>query len=338
METHSRFQRHPVQSTPQNWVKVTPYSEHRSIPKVVTPTVPGIDLVEWVTNHSTNVQQLLLQHKALLFRGFHHQHSDQFAAFVQHTAQGATLEYRDRSTPRVQMGEKVYTSTVYPARHSIHLHNEGTYWQSYPLQIYFACVMPPETGGETPIANVANVLRRIPPSIREKFIQKGFMLQRNYNTGLGLPWQEVFQTSDRTEVKQFCLENEIEFQWWGDDRLTTRQIRPAIHYHPLTHEPVWFNHVAFFHISTYARDIQSALLSEFRDEQLPYNTYYGDGTEIPPEVIATIREAYATEKVMFPWQSGDILLLDNMTIAHGREPYTGDRLILASMTNPYRVR
>ena len=37
------------------------------------------------------------------------------------------------------------------------------------------------------------------------------------------------------------------------------------------------------------------------------------------------------------WQEVDVLLLDNMLVAHGRAPYTGARAILVGMAEPYSV-
>ena len=176
------------------------------------------------------------------------------------------------------------------------------------------------------------VYGRIDPAIRERFIQKQMMLVRNYNDGFGLTWQEVFQTQAHSEVEDYCRKNRIEYEWKDGDRLKTRQVRPAVRKHPLTGEPVWFNHAAFFHVTSLEPSVQAALLSDFGEEGLPYNTYYGDGTSIEPAAIDQIRAAYADEQVAFAWRSGDIMLLDNMSVAHGREPYTGEREILVSMT------
>jgi alpha-ketoglutarate-dependent taurine dioxygenase len=69
-------------------------------------------------------------------------------------------------------------------------------------------------------------------------------------------------------------------------------------------------------------------------EGLPYNTYYGDGTPIEPEVVEQIQAAYRAEMVVFPWEPGDVLLLDNLTVAHGRRPYTGERQVVVAMAEP----
>jgi alpha-ketoglutarate-dependent taurine dioxygenase len=316
-------------------VQVKPLLDGQPIPMIVTPTVPGVDLIAWAATHVAFIDRLLFSYNALLFRGFHRQEANQFERFVAQTSQSASLEYRDRTTRRVQVGERIYTSTIYPADRRIHLHNEGTYWLQWPLKLYFACVTAASTGGETPIANVANIPHRLHPDMHERFASLGCMLVRNYNDGFGLPWQDVFQTQDRTAVENFCRQQHIAWEWRDGERLRTRQIRPALRRHPRTGKVVWFNHAAFFHTSTYPPDVYAALVAELGVDNLPYATYYGDGSEIEPAAIAEIHRAYAAEEVRFRWQPGDVLLLDNMTVAHGREPYSGERQILVSMNEAY---
>jgi len=52
---------------------------------------------------------------------------------------------------------------------------------------------------------------------------------------------------------------------------------------------------------------------------------------IPDDVAAHLRDAYDRETVKFPWQAGDLLMIDNMLVAHGRASFTGKRLVLAAM-------
>jgi len=76
-------------------------------------------------------------------------------------------------------------------------------------------------------------------------------------------------------------------------------------------------------------------LEEFGSEdELPTNTYYGDGEPIESDVLEELRAAYHAETVSFPWQRGDVMLLDNMLVAHGRAPYSGPRKILVGMSEP----
>lgn len=306
----------------------------QAIPFVVEPAVERVDLAAWARDNHGLIQDLLLEHRAVLFRGFTIRNANDFKNFVQASSNGDLLEYTDRSTPRHEVEGRIYVSTIYPSDQRISLHNEGTYWLAWPLKIYFCCIRPPARGGETPIADVRKVLNRIDPDVRERFRQKQVMYVRNYNDGFGLRWQEVFRTSDRAEAEAYCHKNFIEFEWKDGERMRTRQVRKAIREHPITGEPVWFNHGAFFHISAREHEVRKGLLDMFAEQDLPYMTYYGDASPIDPSHVKQITEAYDKEKVIFPWQQGDILLLDNMSVAHAREPYSGDREIIVAMAEP----
>jgi alpha-ketoglutarate-dependent taurine dioxygenase len=136
-------------------------------------------------------------------------------------------------------------------------------------------------------------------------------------------------------LESYCRESRIECEWKGADRLRTRQVRPAVRVHPRTGEPVWFNHLAFWHVSSLEPRLREVFLGEFGQEELPYNTYYGDGTPVEDSAIEEVRNAYREETVAFPWQKGDLLMLDNMLVAHGRHPFSGARKILTAMGEPY---
>jgi alpha-ketoglutarate-dependent taurine dioxygenase len=316
-------------------VGVEPLLDGGSLPAVVSPVVAGVDLLAWASGAAAYVDELLLEHRALLFRGFLREDelsNTLFADFAEATSRGAMLQYQDRTTPRERIAGSVYSSTVYPANRTIEQHNEGTYWSRWPLKVYFGSLRVPVSGGATPIADVRRVLQRLSPATRRDFEELGFMLVRNFNDGFGLPWQESFQTDDRTEVSRYCAENDIRFEWRSGDRLRTEQVRPAIRVHPRTGEPVWFNHAAFFHASAHPPEIHAALTAELGEDGLPWLTYFGNGAAIPPEMVAEIRAAYRAETRSFPWRPGDIMLLDNMTISHGREAFEGDRLTLVAMT------
>lgn len=327
--------RKPVNISPKNLIKTEYLKPGHEIPLVVQPVVDGVNLLAWAKNNQAIIETLLLKHRAILFRNFNVNTAEQFNQFIKASSNGELLEYRDRSSPRHEVGSRIYTSTDYPAEQNIFLHNEGTYWLTWPLKIYFGCLIASQQGGETPIADCRKVFQRINPKIRDRFIEKKVLYVRNYNDGFGLTWQTVFQTEDKAVVEEYCYNNGIEFEWKEGERLRTRSRRPAVATHPKTEEMVWFNHATFFHVSTLEPTMREALLAEFKEEDLPNNTYYSDGSPIEPSVLDELREAYWQEKVTFPWQEGDVLMLDNMTIAHGREPFVGSRKIVVGMAEPF---
>ncbi|MEK8169678.1 TauD/TfdA family dioxygenase [Streptomyces sp. M19] len=147
-------------------------------------------------------------------------------------------------------------------------------------------------------------------------------------------WREAFQTEHRAQVERHCRERGIATAWRGGGRLRTSQVLPAVAVHPGTREPVWFNHAVFFHVTSLPAEISTALRAQFAEPDLPVNTSYGDGEPIPDEVLDHLRGAYAAERIAVPWQAGDVLLVDNLLAAHGRQPYTGDRRVVVAMTGP----
>ena len=300
------------------------------LPLLIEPAAGGVDLENWILSHPEFVETELERFGGVLFRGFDIKSADELARLIQALA-GKPLGYHERSSPRTEVGRNVYTSTDYPARKSINLHNENSYQNNWPLKIFFLCTTPAQRGGMTPLADCRRVLARLSPETHQRFMIKKWMLVRNFNDGFGLTWQMVFQTEDPVAVERYCRENQIQVEWKDDLRLRTKATRSAIVRHPRTGEQIWFNHVMFFHVSSFETGLRNALLQEFGPYDLPSNTFFGDGSSIEPDVMDEIREAYERETVMFPWQRGDLLVLDNMLVAHGRTPYEGPRQILVGM-------
>lgn len=318
----------------QDLVRTSFLPDGGPLPLVVQPNFDGVNLIGWAANNVEFIESKLLEYGGILFRGFavsDHTHFDQFLQAISLPR----MHYMEGATPRNELADKVYTSTEYPSDQHIALHNELNYVITWPMKIFFFCVVPAETGGATPIADVRRVYNRIDPAIREKFVSKGWMLTRNFGDGMSLPWQTSFRMNERSELESYCRESRIDFEWKGGDRLRTRQVRPAVRVHPRTGEGVWFNHLAFWHVSSLEPRLREVFVSEFSEEELPYNTYYGDESRVPDEVMEEIRRAYAAETVAFPWQKGDLLMLDNMLVAHGRHPFSGPRRILTAMGEPY---
>lgn len=267
-----------------------------------------------------------------MLRGFEVDSAERFRAAAAAFAP-QLLDYKERSSPRSQVSGEVYTSTEHPLDQPIFLHNEQSYTADWPLYIMFHCQVAPLEGGATPVAANRLVLRHLPDELLERFERLGILYVRNYRAGLGLSWREAFQTDSRAEVEAYCRQTGTQWTWLDDQRLNTRQVRQAMVRHPLSGEPLWFNHAHMFHVSNMPPALARALLDEVGEQGLPRNAYYGDGSPIEAEVLDTIRAAYREETRAFAWERGDVLMLDNFISVHGREPYTGERKVLVAMTD-----
>jgi alpha-ketoglutarate-dependent taurine dioxygenase len=268
---------------------------------------------------------------AVLLRGFSVGGLSGFEAAVR-ALSGEPLSYVERSSPRRAMRGNIYTSTEYPAEEEIFLHNENSYQASWPSRLHFYCVEPAGTGGATPIADTRRILRSIDPAVRTEFRTRGWMLVRNYRDDVGLSWKEAFNTSHRSEVVDYCVSNGIDCRW-EHGGLQTTSVREAIHRHPQSGELVWFNHLTVFHVSTMRPFVKDALLELCGPEGLPSNAFYGDGESISPEILDHLRACYRSCATRFDYERNDVLVIDNMLTAHGREPFTGSRRIAVAMTN-----
>jgi alpha-ketoglutarate-dependent taurine dioxygenase len=324
------LRRKPVSVTQDALVGTSRLDDTGAGPLVVTPGAGRVRLAEWAASSSAWIEDKLREGGAVLFRGFSVGELDEVEAFMRALAP-ELLSYTYRSTPRTQVKGSVYTSTEYPADQVIPMHNEMSYTRSWPMKIAFYCVQAAPVGGETPIADSRRVLARLDPALREKFERLGVMYVRNYTRRLDLPWQEVFQTDSRAEVEAFCASTGMSYEWLGEDHLRTWQVCQATAVHPRTGEALWFNQVHLFHVTSLPPELRDALLASYPEDELPRNTYYGDGTPIEPETLAAIRAAWEAESYRFPWQDGDVLLLDNMLFAHGRGTFQGPRKVVVVM-------
>ncbi|MGW0703965.1 TauD/TfdA family dioxygenase [Streptomyces sp. NPDC002867] len=243
------------------------------------------------------------------------------------------LEYTERSTPRSEVGDGVFTSTEYPAREVIPQHCESSYAGAWPGRLAFFCATPAETGGATPVTDVAGVLEDIPSEVVEAVETLGLRYVRNYGSGVGLDWREAFQAASREEVDRLCAAGGLEREWLDDDCLRTVRRAPATVTHPRTGQRVWFNHLLLFHQSSLPGGLRADLVALLGEDGLPNDVLFGDGTRIPDDMVAAVRSAFGRRAERFDWLRHDLLVIDNMRWSHGREAFTGERRVLVSMSD-----
>ncbi len=279
----------------------------------------------------------LLEHGALLFRGFNIETCDDFQHFARSFSGKKLLNYAGGVSPRVELtgNSKIYTSTEYPPHLTLALHNELSYAEKYPARVYFFCQVAPEIGGETPIGDSRRILKSIAPEIVREFKAKQIRYDRNLSgdAGSGFSWQDAFETVDKQTVENYCRAGVIDFEWKSDGSgLRLSQTRPATIKHPETGEEVWFNQADGFHASNLDAETYRYFLSQMPEEDFRLNARFGDDSSLDVLKLERIRAVLKSESVIFRWQKGDVLILDNLLTAHGRMPFSGARKIVVAMT------
>jgi alpha-ketoglutarate-dependent taurine dioxygenase len=293
--------------------------------------------VSWVTGSLPWIRAELARSGCLLIRGLPVVSAADFGR-VRDVLLPTPAEYKENATPRSNFGHGVYSSTDLPAVQPIRLHNENSYTLEFPGALLFGCLAAPEEGGATTTGDMRMALRLLPSALRDHFAETGWLVVRNYSEMAGLPWQTSFGTEDRGLVEAYCRNNAIEWEWLGDGSLRTRQRRSAIITHPQSGEPVWFNHVAFWNKWTLDPEIRDVLTDTFGEDAMPFGTFFGDGTALSEDEVQTLNRTYDQVTMREAWRPGDVLLVDNILCAHGRDAFRGDRKILVSMGNPVELR
>jgi len=310
-------------------IRESEFGADQPLPLIMQPAAEQVDLAEWAQNNREYVEQKLWRHGAILFRGFGLKGAKDFERVAASICRQLYAEYGD--LPRENVAENVYTSTPYPADKAILYHNESSHMSSWPSKINFFCLTAAQEGGATPIVDCRRVYSGLNPGVRKKFEDTGLTYVRNFCEGLDVPWQRFFGSDNRAVVEKSCREAGTTCEWTGKDGLRISQRCQAVLRHPKTGEPSFFNQVQLHHVHCLDPEVRQSLLSMFRPEDLPRQVYYGDGSPIEDSVMDHVGEVYEKHAVRFQWQEGDMITLDNMLTAHGRDPFTGPRKIVVAL-------
>jgi len=300
------------------------------------PEAAGTGVLSWLRDNPSEIPSLLREFGALVLRGFRTPTREEFEALAT-SVSGPLMDYEYRSNARTRLTGNLFDSTDYPSSEVIPFHNEMSYFSLWPRHAWFMCEVPAKSGGATPLANSADVWRRLPQAVKEPFERLGVRYTRTIGHPVDLGWQDVFQTNDKAEVAAYCKHFNVAFEWLGDDLLQTSQVRPATAKHNETGETVWFNQAHLFHPSSLGPEIHEWLLGHYGEPLLPRNASYGDGSPIPLDALEAVRAVYRDIAVSSAWQAGDVLVFDNVRFAHSRGSFEPPRRIVVALAGIDRV-
>lgn len=294
----------------------------------------GQRFCDWLSAQRGDVDAALSQHGAVLFRNFDLRDEASFEAAAAQLSSALEAQYGD--LVKRKSAEFVYDATWYPNDRAILFHNEGSHTPQLPTRQFFYCARDGFTRGETPILDCRRFYRALRANLLEPFEAKGLLYIRNFIRGVDVSWQDFFRTSDRSELERRCRAEGVEWRWKRDGSLRLMTRVPAVISHPHSGERSFCNQIMLHHVACLDARTGQALRSIYAPDELPRNVCYGDGSEIPDAIVAELLRVAVETAVKFSWRRGDLLMLDNLAVAHARSPFDGDRHILVAIGDVIR--
>ncbi len=288
------------------------------------------DLAAYLASHKPVVETQLAASGAVLFRGFDVPTVSEFDAAV-----GAYDEpnfpYKESlsNAVRVNLTERVFTANEAPPTTSIHLHHEMAQTPIYPGKLFFYCEIAPDAGGATPLCRsdiLLTKLAKAEPGLVSAFEMLGVKYTNvmpgadDAGSGQGRSWRSTLGVEERSLAEERLRALGYSWTWDADDSLrATTPVLPAV-------RTLGGGRKSFF----------NQLIAAFRGWSDSRNdpsksVTFGDGTPITGTDMDTAIELSEALSYDHQWQVGDVVLVDNFTVMHGRKPFEGKRKVLASL-------
>ena len=310
------------------------FLKNTELPLVIRPT-NDCSLTGLLDYFSTSREFLfgkLHEAGALLFRGFNIGTPQAFERLAQAWAP-ELAHYEGGDSPREKITSNVYTSTSFPPEEHISMHNEKSFSNNYPSLVFFFCEIAPTKGGETPLLDGRRLYNMLDPALIRRFKDKKlkYVMNLHGGHGLGKSWQTCFEQSNPKLVESYLEKIGAAYQWKPDGGLRTEECVMPVIQHPKTGEWAFFSQADQWHPSRWDDETLADLSEIMAEEDFFHHCYYGDGSALDPKDLDQIRAIAGKERVLFPWQKDDFLVVDNLICLHGRQPFEGPRRILVSM-------
>ncbi|KAF8912284.1 hypothetical protein CPB85DRAFT_1508865, partial [Mucidula mucida] len=286
---------------------------------------------------------------AVVFRGFGVETAEAFSRFGFATKVGPPHDEVGRPPVRTIYAENVVTANEGPPTAPIWHHNEyGKLVTVHPAYLSFFCLVTPTSGGETPLNSGVELLHRLSEEVPEfvaELKKRGVLYAYRYtkdtvktsNSGASViaAYGKFVVPDDSPEVIRQKVEEQVRrhslrFEWHENGDLTVWHRVPIIRTHHATGLPVFFGNL----ISAYGRSKHhKALEPPFLGDDGGYHPLpaYGDGGAIPVEWMEIADRIVHETRALVKWEKGDVVFFDNHAVQHAREPWTGERKVLASL-------
>lgn len=204
---------------------------------------------------------------------------------------------------RVINGDQTLLS-VNDFKSEIKLHGEMYYQQNIPLMLWFFCANPPLEDGETTVCDGRQFFNEISSSTKELFSKNKLKFTVRISKE---DWQKKYQTNNLNTLEEMCQKNNTHLTVNDDQSILLEYISSAIIPSRCGKYQVFINSL----LPT--KQLNSKILK------------FEDNSEIPEEVVSELNEIAEKITTEISWQKGDILMIDNTRILHGRRGFADDQ-------------
>lgn len=203
-----------------------------------------------------------------------------------------------------------------PPDQPIPFHHELAQTPQPPAYIFFYCDEPSATGGETPIIDSTAVYRYVKehfPDYLAKLEQHGAKYTRTLSptddpsSPIGRSWPHTWNVTTREELNAKLQSMPgMEWHWLDDDcvRIMTQAV-PAIRLVKESQPDGRIPNLVYQY--TFANSIVAAYLGwqDARNDRFQA-LHFGNGDKMPHDVLEQIATFMQENRVVVPWQKGDM--------------------------------
>ncbi len=288
------------------------------------------DLAAYIGANKGAVDDHLSQAGAVLFRGFDVPDAQAFdAGMAAYGETNFTYAKSLSNAVRVNVTERVFTANEAPPETRIHLHHEMAQTPIYPSKLFFYCEIAAGEGGATPLCPSDIVYERLlteDRSLAKAFEERGVRYSNTMpaaddaGSGQGRSWRSTLgvETCDEAEARL----SDLGYDWvWQEDetlRVTTPVLQ-AVRILPDGRKTFFNQLIAAFRGWSDTRNEATKAVR------------FGDGELITADHMAAPIALSEDLTYDHAWQAGDVVLVDNFLVMHGRKPFVGKRRVLASL-------
>jgi hypothetical protein len=332
---------------------------------VVSPPKPMTtsEACQFVRTHRFDIDKVLKEHGAILFRDFPFDKAEDFDSFVCSWDDWQDLSYEKSMSfaVRRKLSNRICTTNEGKSGGLV-FHHEQAQTPLWPSNVFFCCLLPaqPGDGGATGIVSsdlVYNELKKRHSKFIKNCEEHGVRYtvyagpKQDPTKGAGRSWKSFFHVSTKEECEAKLKAGGWDWEWGvgangqpasGPDFLKcTTPVLDAVKIAPGTEKKCFFNQL----IATTANALEFSKVGQSGGGYNPLEDVptqagidacvrFGNGGIVPLDILMEAKQICEDHAINICWEKGDVALVSNYLMMHARRPWNGPagtRKLLASL-------